>query len=73
MLLPSLLHAVDLKPVGGITAFAGAERGDGSASPIGGVDGLGLIPLGQSLGLQGGLYLSGGDGFRFGLNAGPAF
>jgi hypothetical protein len=67
-----LTLAADLKPVGGITGFAGAERGSGgSGSAIGGVDGLGLFPLTNNLGLQGGLTLSGGQGFRFGLNAGP--
>jgi hypothetical protein len=66
------IQAADLKPVGGITAFAGAERGiDNSGSAIGGVDGLGLVPLTKNLGLQGGLSLSGGQGFRLGLNAGP--
>ena len=64
--------AVDLKPVGGITGFVGAERSNGiSASGIGGVDGLGLLPLTKNIGLQGGLTLSGGQGFKFDLNAGP--
>ena len=69
---PFSIHAADLKPVGSITAFGGAERGtDSSASGIGGVDALGLIPLAKTLGLQGGLYFSGGKGFRLGVNAGP--
>jgi len=63
--------AADLKPVGGITAFGGAERNGNGASGIGGVDLLGLAPLGKDIGIQGGLFLSGGQGFRFGLNAGP--
>jgi len=64
--------AVDLKPVGGITGFVGAERGGGnSASGIGGLDTLGLLPLSKDIGLQGGLTFSGGQGFKFGLNAGP--
>ena len=64
----------DLKPIGGITAFGGAERQRGQeASGIGGVDLLGLAPLGKDLGVQGGFYSSGGQGFRFGLNAGPVF
>lgn len=66
--------AVDLKPVGGITGFAGAERSNGlSASGIGGIEGLGLLPLTKSIGLQGGLTLSGGQGFKLDLNAGPVF
>jgi hypothetical protein len=70
--LPSAVHAVDLKPVGRITAFGGAERvPDNSASGIGGVDGLGLVPVGKNVGLQGGLFLSGGQGFKVGVNAGP--
>ncbi len=70
--LPSSVYAVDLKPVAGITAFGGAERGgDNSASGIGGVDALGLIPLGKNFGLQGGFFLSGGQGFKLGVNAGP--
>jgi hypothetical protein len=64
-------HAADLKPVGAITAFGGAERGESSASGIGGLDALGLVPLSRNLGLQGGLFVSGGQGFKFGLNAGP--
>jgi hypothetical protein len=68
------VQAIDLKPVGSITAFGGAERSSGfSASGIGGVDALGLIPVAKDVGLQGGLSLSGGQGFRFGLNAGPVF
>jgi len=63
--------AADLKPVGGITAFGGAERNGDGASGIGGIDLLGLAPLGKDIGIQGGLFLSGGQGFRFGLNAGP--
>lgn len=71
-LAKSLGIAVDLKPVGGITGFGGAERGGGnSASGIGGLDAFGLLPLAKDVGLQGGLFLSGGQGFRFGLNAGP--
>lgn len=67
------IYAADLKPVGSITAFGGAEKdgGDISASGIGGVDALGLLPVSKDLGLQGGVYLSGGQGFRLGLNAGP--
>ncbi len=65
------IQAADLKPVGGITGFAGAEGTDNSGSAIGGVDGLGLFPLTKNLGLQGGLSFSGGQGFRFGINAGP--
>ena len=67
-----LAIAIDLKPVGGITAFGGAERGNGNlASGIGGLDGFGLLPITKDIGLQGGLSFSGGQGFRFGLNAGP--
>ena len=66
------LTAVDLKPVAGITGFGGAEKGSGgSASGIGGIDTLGLLPLSRNIGLQGGLTLSGGQGFKLGLNAGP--
>jgi hypothetical protein len=70
---PKLIaNAVDLKPVGGITAYGGAERGfTDSAGGIGGLDALGLLPVGKDIGLQGGLSFSGGKGFRFGLNAGP--
>jgi hypothetical protein len=64
-------YAADLKPVGSITAFGGAERGETSASGIGGLDALALVPLSKNLGLQGGLFASGGQGFRFGVNAGP--
>lgn len=64
-------RAVDLKPVGGITAFGGAERNGDAASGIGGIDLLGLMPVGKDVGIQGGLQFSGGQGFRFGLNAGP--
>ena len=68
----SLGIAIDLKPVGGITGFGGAERGNGNpASGIGGVDAFGLLPITKDIGLQGGLSFSGGQGFRFGLNAGP--
>lgn len=68
----STVNAADLKPVGSLTAFGGAERSSGhSASGMGGVDALGLIPIGKSLGLQGGVNLSGGQGFRLGLNTGP--
>ena len=64
--------AADLKPVGGITGFGGAERSNGiSASGIGGVEGLGLLPISRNIGLQGGLTLSGGRGFKFGFNGGP--
>jgi len=64
--------AADLKPVGGITGFAGAEKSNGfSGSGIGGVDGLGLLPLTKNIGLQGGLTFSGGQGFKFDLNTGP--
>jgi hypothetical protein len=63
--------AADLKPVGGVTVFGGAERGENDASGIGGIDLLGLLPLGKDVGIQGGLNFSGGQGFRFGLNAGP--
>jgi hypothetical protein len=70
--MSNYVGAADLKPVGGITGFVGAERGGGnSASAIGGLDTLGLLPLTKDLGLQGGLTFSGGQGFRFGLNAGP--
>ena len=66
------VHSVDLKPVASITAFGGAERAPGeSASGMGGLDALGLMPVTATLGLQGGLYVSGGQGFRFGANAGP--
>jgi hypothetical protein len=68
------IYAVDLKPVGSITAYGGAERDpDHSASGIGGVDGLGLLPITKSIGIQGGLSFSGGQGFKFGLNSGPVF
>lgn len=70
----SLGITADLKPIGGITAFGGAERHRGEgASGIGGIDLLGLAPVGRNLGVQGGFYLSGGQGARFGLNAGPVF
>jgi hypothetical protein len=64
--------AADLKPVGGVNLFGGAEKDSGmAASGIGGVNALGLFPLTKDLGLQGALSFSGGQGFRFGLNAGP--
>ena len=65
------IHAADLKTVGVITAFGGAERGEFPASGIGGLDALGLVPLSRNVGLQGGFFTSGGQGFRFGVNAGP--
>jgi hypothetical protein len=62
----------DLKPIGGITAFGGAERDPGAGSNgIGGLDLTGLLPLSRSLGIQGSAYSMGGRGFRFGLDAGP--
>ena len=61
----------DLKPVGGITAFGGAEKGVDNASGIGGLEMLGLLPVGRNVGVQGGLNFTGGQGFRFGVNAGP--
>jgi hypothetical protein len=64
--------AIDLKPVGGITAFGGAERASGnSATGIGGADAFGLWPIARNVGIQGGLSASGGQGFRLGVNAGP--
>ncbi len=70
--LSTFAGAADLKTVGGISLFGGAEKDSGmAASGIGGLNGLGLLPLTKDLGLQGSMSFAGGQGFRFGLNAGP--
>ncbi len=62
----------ELKPIGGIAAFGGAERGhEDEAHGVGGTQLLGLVPLTQQFGLQGSTSFTGGRGFRFGLSAGP--
>lgn len=65
----------DLTPVLGVSAFGGAARGlEDHAGAIGGVEGFGLLPLGQVFGLQGGFRHQGGNGgYRFGLSAGPVY
>ena len=65
-------NGAELKPIAGIAAFGGAERGHGDeAHGIGGTQLLGLVPLTQQFGLQGSTSFTGGSGFRFGLSAGP--
>src|SRR5574341_1700260 len=62
----------ELRPIAGIAAFGGAERGhEDEAHGIGGTQLLGLVPLTQQFGLQGSTSFTGGRGFRFGLSAGP--
>ena len=73
-------HAgADLKPVVGLHAFGGAERGngqgiDGPAGAIGGTEVFGLYPLTKTFGLQGSLLNQGGrGGYRLGVSLGPVF
>jgi hypothetical protein len=65
----------DLAPVLGVSAFGGAARGlEDHAGAIGGVEGFGLLPLGQRFGLQGGMRHQGGNGgYRLGLSLGPVY
>ena len=65
----------ELTPVLGVSAFGGAARGlEENAGAIGGVEGFGLLPLGQRFGLQGGFRHQGGNGgYRLGLSAGPVY
>ncbi|MBI4524570.1 MAG: hypothetical protein HY695_12250 [Deltaproteobacteria bacterium] len=64
-----------LQPVGSATLFGGAERGsDDHAGGIGGIELLGLLPLGSRWGLQGSILNQGGaGGYRLGLSAGPVY
>ncbi|MBI4526677.1 MAG: hypothetical protein HY695_23000 [Deltaproteobacteria bacterium] len=71
----AVASAQEFKPVWGVTAFGGPQREgkQDDAHGIGGVELLGLAPLGQRLGVQGGFYLAGGRAFRFGVSGGPVF
>ena len=68
-------NAAGLQPVVSVNLFGGAERGnDEPAGGIGGGELLGMLPLGDRIGLQGSLLSQGGNGgYRLGVTGGPVY